>query len=157
MRKLLVVSFSVLVIVALTAVVALAYTGVIGTVVDTYGDPWTYGGTVTCVQNSTGITLGTGTIQSDGTWYVFIGSPSAVTCTIDPAAGPAGDPAPFTCSVPGGGGGGVQDYDCGTASTGTGPNAVSLAGFGAAAMPAGTVALGLAALAGLAAAWKRRR
>ncbi len=156
MRKLLGIWLSIFAIVAMTAPVALAYTGVQGLVVDGYGNPWTYGGTVTCVQNTTGVTLGTGTIQPDGTWFVYIGSPNAVTCTIDPAPGPGGDPASFTCSVPGGGGGGVQVYDCGTGSTGTGPNAVTLTGFGATGLPAGIFALVLSAVVGGVVVWRRR-
>lgn len=157
MRKLVASLLLVAVIAVLTTAAAFAYTGVYGVVQDVYGNPWTHGGTVTCVQNVTGVTLGTGTIQPDGTWYVFIGSPNAVTCTIDPAPGPAGDPSPYTCNVPGGGGGGVKDYDCGPGSTGTGPNAVTLAGFGATSLPAGVFALVLSVVVGGAAAWWRRR
>lgn len=109
--------------------VALAYTSAKGQVNDALGNPWTHGGTVSCVQNSSGVNIGTGTIGATGAWTVNLGSPAAATCTIDPAAGPAGDPAPYTCAIPGGGGGGVLVYDCGAHSTGTGPNAVSLAGF----------------------------
>lgn len=156
MRRLAIGTIIVLWLISAPAV--LAYTGVIGQVNDGYGNPWTHGGTVTCVQNATGVTLGTGTIQPDGSWYVYIGSPSAATCTIDPAAGPAGDPAPYTCAVPGGGGGGVQDYNCGPGSTGTGPNAVVLSGASAAAgLPAGLVLAGLGAVAAAAAAWRRGR
>lgn len=157
MRKLFGVSLSILVVVMVTTAVALAYTGVQGQVVDGYGNPWTYGGTVTCVQNRTGVTLGTGTIQPDGTWFVYIGSPNAVTCTINPDPGPAGDPAPFTCNVPGGGGGGVQIYDCGTVSTGSGPNAVTLAGFGATGISASAWVLALSAVLAGVVAWSRRR
>lgn len=158
MNKRLRVTLLVTILIFGAATTALAYTGVLGSVVDANGDPWTYGGEVVCVQSATNVELGRADIQPDGSWYVFIGSPSAATCTIDPAAGPSGDPAPYTCDVPSGGGGGVLDYDCGEGSTGTGPNAVVLSGLGAAAgMPAGALVLALSAVLGGAAVWLRRR
>lgn len=136
--------------------VALAYTSASGQVNDGNGDAWTHGGTVVCVQNSTQVQIGSGTVNADGSWSVTLGSPAAATCTIDPAAGPAGDPAPFTCAIPGGGGGGVQDYSCGAGSTGTGPNAVSLSGF-AGGSPVWGWALAAAAVVGGVFTWLRRR
>ena len=38
--------------------VALAYSSASGQVNDANGDPWTYGGTISCVQNTTGIVVG---------------------------------------------------------------------------------------------------
>lgn len=129
--------------------VALAYTSVTGRVVDTYGDPWTYGGTVVCVQDATQVVIGTGTVNPDGTWLVYIGSPSKATCTVDPAAGPGGDPAPYTCAVPPAGGGGVQNYECGDHSTGTSPTAVSLSSFSGSGMAWGWLAVPVAVVAAL--------
>ncbi len=136
--------------------VALAYTSASGVVKDANGNPWTHGGTVVCVQNSTQAQIGTGTVNPDGTWSVNLGSPAAATCTVDPAAGPAGNPASFTCAIPGGGGGGVRNYDCGAGSTGTGPNAVSLLSLGARSSDWGWAAATAVVIAG-AFAWLRRR
>ncbi len=138
--------------------VVLAYTAVEGQVNDAYGDPWTHGGTVDCVQDSTGISVGSGTINPDGSWSVPIGSPSKLTCTIDPAAGPSGDPEPYVCNVPPAGGGGVQVYSCEPGSTNTGPNAVSLSSFTGAGLPLGAGAVAaVSALVGSALIWRRRR
>ena len=136
--------------------VALAYTSASGQVTDANGDPWTYGGTVVCRQNSNNVVIGQGTINPDGTWSVTLGSPAAATCTIDPAAGPAGDPDPLTCAIPGGGGGGVQDYPCGPQSTGTGPNAVTLSGFAGSPLAFGWVLIPAGLIAALA-LWRRLR
>ena len=127
--------------------VALAYTSASGRVVDANGNPWTYGGTVVCVQNTNQVVIGSGVVNPDGTWSVTLGSPSAATCTIDPAAGPGGDPASFTCAIPGGGGGGVQDYSCGDQSTGTSPTAVSLSSFSGSGMAWGWLIVPVAAVA----------
>lgn len=138
--------------------VVLAYTAVEGQVNDAYGDPWTHGGTVDCVQDSTGISVGSGTINPDGSWSVPIGSPSKLTCTIDPAAGPSGDPDPYVCYVPPAGGGGVQVYPCEPGNTNTGPNAVSLSSFTGAGLPLGAGAVAaVSALVGSALIWRRRR
>jgi len=138
--------------------VVLAYTAVEGQVNDVYGDPWTHGGTVDCVQDSTGISVGSGTINPDGSWLIPIASPSKLTCTIDPAAGPSGDPDPYVCYVTAGGGGGVQVFDCGAGSTNTGPNAVSLVSFAGAGLPLGAGAVAaVSALVGSALVWRRRR
>lgn len=148
----------ILTVVALLVVVpvVLAYTSTSGRVVDAYGNPWTYGGTVVCVQNSTNAEIGSGSVSADGTWSVTLGSPAAATCTIDPAAGPYGDPPSYTCAIPGGGGGGVQDYPCGDHSTGTGPDAVSLSAFRGDASSWGWLVAPVAAL-GAALIWLRRK
>ena len=138
--------------------VVLAYTAVEGQVNDAYGDPWTHGGTVDCVQDSTGISVGSGTINPDGSWLIPIASPSKLTCTIDPAAGPSGDPDPYVCYVPPAGGGGVQVYPCEPGNTNTGPNAVSLSSFTGAGLPLGAGAVAaVSALVGSALIWRRRR
>lgn len=139
--------------------IALAYTAVVGQVNDAYGDAWTHGGTVDCVQDSNGISVGSGTINPDGSWSIPVGSPSKLTCTIDPAAVPGGgDPDPYVCNVPPAGGGGVQVYSCEPGDTNTGPNAVSLSSFTGAGLPLGAGALAaVSALVGSALVWRRRR
>lgn len=139
---------------------ALAWDRAVGCTVDAYGDPWTWGGTVVCRQDVTGIIVGTPSpayLDANGCFDVFIGNGLRVNCTINYTPGPNGDPANDVCQIPTDSTYLPYPWDCGLIDTGTGPTAVSLSGFGAAAMPAGTAALGLAALAGLAAAWKRRR
>jgi hypothetical protein len=147
-----------LVVVALfvAAPVVLAYTSASGQVNDANGNPWTWGGTVVCRTNATNAQVGTGNINPDGSWSVTLGSPAALTCTIDPAAGPEGDPAPFTCAVPGGGGGGVLNYSCGATSTGTGPNAVSLSRFGGQGIAPVWVLVPAVLVAGALAWWRRQ-
>lgn len=139
--------------------IALAYTAVVGQVNDAYGDPWTHGGTIDCVQDSTGISVGSGTINPDGSWSIPIASPSKLTCTIDPAAvSGGGDPDPYVCYVTADGGGGVRVFDCGAGDTNTGPNAVSLLSFTGAGLPLGAGAVAaVSALAGLSLVWRRRR
>jgi hypothetical protein len=137
--------------------VALAYTSATGAVTDANGNPWTHGGTVECRQIGTGVVVGTGTVAPDGTWMVYLGSPPAVDCTVDPAPGPAGDPDPIVCHVPGDNGGGVQNYECEPLDTNTGPNAVGLSSFSGAAAPFGWALAPFAVIAAGAFAWLRRR
>jgi hypothetical protein len=148
--------FLVAILLFLAAPIALAYTSASGQVNDGNGNPWTHGGTVECRSNVGNILLGSGTIQPDGSWSVTLASPSAATCVIDPAAGPNGDPASFNCSVPGGGGGGVQDYSCGAGSTNTGPNAVTLTSLSANGAGPGWLLVATAILSGVFAWWRRR-
>jgi hypothetical protein len=137
--------------------VALAYTSASGTVTDANGDPWPYGGTVECRTVATNALVGSGALQPDGSWSVTLGSPAAINCTIDPAPGPNGDPGPIVCAVPGGGGGGVQNYSCGPLSTGSGPLAVSLSGFAGGSALSGWMLAPLAAVtAGVLALLRRR-
>lgn len=142
----------------MVAPTALAWDRAEGCTTDAYGAPWTHGGTVTCRQTfQPYIVVGSGELDANGCFSVYIGNGREVDCTIDFNPGPSGDPADGHCVVPTDSSYTPAPWPCDPISTGTGPNVVSLAGFGAAAMPAGTAALGLAALAGLAAAWKRRR
>lgn len=150
MRKLLVVSLLVLALIVVLAPSALAYDRVIGCVTDAYGNPWGWGGTVTCVNPGTGVTTGAGTIDASGCFEVFIGNGPSLICTIDPGPGPAGDPAPYTCTVPTDSSYPPMPWDCGTGSTGTGPNSVGLRSAGAdvnAALPWAVAAVVLGALA----------
>lgn len=142
----------------MVAPTALAWDRAEGCTTDVNGDPWAWGGTVTCRQTfQPFIIVGSGPLDANGCFSVFIGNGREVDCTIDYTPGPNGDPADDHCIVPTDSSYTPLPWACGVFDTGTGPNAVSLAGFGAAAMPAGTAAIGLAALAGLVAAWKRRR
>lgn len=151
MRKLLFVSVLVLALIVMLAPSALAYDRVIGCVTDAYGNPWTHGGTVTCVNPGTGITTGSGTISpTTGCFEVFIGNGPSLICTIDPGPGPLGDPAPYTCFVPTDSTYPPFPWDCGTGNTGTGPNSVSLRSVGAdvnTALPWAVAAVVVGALA----------
>lgn len=161
MRKLLIVSLLVLVLSALLVSGAFAWDRVIGTVVDGYGNGWTHGGTIDCVQPATGISTGSGTLGPDGSFEVFIGNGPRLICTIDPAPGPDGDPGPITCEVPTDPNFQPLPWDCGPLSTGTGPNAIVLNGLGAStpsALPMLVTVAGLAALAGAGLfLWRRKQ
>lgn len=139
---------------------ALAYDRAVGCTVDANGNPWTHGGTVTCVrplQFPGDIVVGSGSLDANGCFEVFIGNGPAVVCTISFNDGGSGQPADQVCSIPTNNNVPPQPYDCGTISTGTGPNAVTLAGFGATHLSAGAFALVLSAIIGGVAVWWRRR
>lgn len=154
-RRTLVFAFTAILLL-LVVPVALAYTSASGQVNDVNGNPWTHGGTIVCVQNSSQAVIGNGTINPDGSWSVTLGSPAAATCTIDPAPGPNGDPASFTCAIPGGGGGGVQDYACAPTNIPTGPNAVTLSSFAGQPFLWGWIVASTAVIGG-AVVWLRRK
>lgn len=140
-----------------TSSAALAWDSATGCVVDGNNDPWTLGGTVVCRQKTTNIVVGQGNIGVDGCYSVYIGNGLQVNCTIDPAAGPGGDPEPFTCVVPTDTSYTPLPYDCGVGDTGTGPTAVSLSTLGAQALPASSALLVLSLLTGGAVIFRRRR
>lgn len=119
------------VVMALLAIApaALAYDSIVGCTTDANGDPWTNGGTITCVR--LGITVGSGSLGSDGCFQVYIGNGPSTTCTIDFTPGPAGDPMNGVCNVPTNNSNPPVPYTECNPGTGTGPNAVSLASFGA--------------------------
>jgi hypothetical protein len=95
-------------------------------VTDANGDPWIHGGTITCTRLGT-IVVGSGPIGADGCFQVFIGNGPSTTCTFDFNPGPAGEPANQTCNIPTNNSNPPVPYtDC-NPSTGSGPNAVTLA------------------------------
>lgn len=146
-----------IVLLLVTSSAALAWDQATGCVVDGYGDAWTHGGTVVCRQKTTNIVVGQGAIGADGCYSVFIGNGLQVNCTIDPAAGPSGDPEPYTCVVPTDTSYTPLPWECGLGDTGTGPNAVSLSTLGAQALPAGSALLVLGLLTGGAVVLRRRQ
>lgn len=149
-----------LVLLLLASPAAFAWDRANGCVVDGYGNAWTHGGTVECRQKTTNIVVGSGSIGADGCYSVFIGNGLEVTCTIDPAAGPLGDPAPYTCVVPTDTSYSPLPWDCGPGSTGTGPNAVTLSTLGGTSTPvlsAGLVILALSLVLGGATLVRRPR
>jgi hypothetical protein len=139
---------------AVTVPVAFAYDAARGQVNDANGSPWTHGGAVTCVHSTNNVQVGSAAINPDGSWYVNLALTGRTTCTVDPAPGPAGDPAPYTCSIPNGAG--QSTYDCGTKNLSAGPNAVGLASFSARSEPL-TWLVAPIALVGAWFLWKRRR
>jgi hypothetical protein len=162
MRKLVIVALVILALTVVMVPVVLAYTPVQGCVVDYYGDPWTHGGTVVALTHAgppppraempmlPGIPVGSGELDEYGCFDVPIGNGPHVWVVIDPSPGPEGDPGELYCSVPRDRDVPPEAWDCGTLSTGTGPNAISLSGLGAStgALPWLVTAMGLAALAG---------
>ncbi len=158
MKKLLVVSFAVALLVLGLTSTAFAYDRVVGCTVDANGDPWMHGGTITCRQNFWPfVIVGQGTLDANGCFEVFIGNGPALTCTIQYNAGPAGQPDDDVCSVPRDTTYPPLPWNCGEINTETGPNAVTLVGFSAVHSPAGAFALVLSAVVGGLAAWWRRR
>ena len=120
---------------------AFAYDSVTGCVTDTNGDPWTHGGSITCTR--LGITVGSGSLGADGCFQVFIGNGPQTTCTFDFNPGPAGDPPNQTCTVPTNNSNPPEPYTQCNPNTNSGPNAVTMAQWPAAApatAAAGTVA-----------------
>ena len=146
---------------------SLAYSTATGCVVDgKTGQPWAYGGAVS-VEYPTGsgnyINYHT-TLDANGCFDAQLwpsGVHDAGTLHIDPAPGPAGDPDEILCQIPADNT--TDNYDCGTMSTNTGPNAVLLMNMGAssdAASPLTAIILasaGLLTVLGLAVFWRRRR
>lgn len=158
MKRLLVVFFALVLLILVSTSTAFAYDRVVGCTVDVNNDPWTHGGTVTCRQNFWPfVIVGQGTLDANGCFEVFIGNGPAVTCTIAYNPGPAGQPGDGTCAVPRDNSYFPQPWNCGTISTNTGPNAVTLAGFGATSSTAGVFVLVLSAVIGGVAFWRRRR
>jgi hypothetical protein len=158
MKRVFVFSLVVLVLL-ISAPAAFAWDRAVGCTVDSSGDSWTWGGTVTCRQTfNPFVQVGQGTLDADGCFEVYIGNGHEVECTIDYNAGPAGDPVDGSCVVPTDNNYMPEPWACGTIDTGTGPNAVALSGFaGVTAMPAGSLVLALGAALGGAAVWLRRR
>jgi hypothetical protein len=115
-----------------------------GCIVDANGDPWTWGGTVVATQDVTNVPVGSGELDANGCFSVFIGNGLRVTATIDPAPGPAGDPGPLYCYVPTDTSYLPYPWDCGFIDTGTGPNAITLSSLGAAPSTYGLALAGLA-------------
>lgn len=137
---------------------ALAWTEAQGCTVDANGDPWAWGGTVTCRQTfEPYVVTGSGTLDANGCFSIYIGNGRELDCTIDYTPGPSGDPADGHCIVPTDGSYTPQPWLCGPIDTGTGPNAVSLSGFGAQSLPASAAVLVLGLLAGGAAVLRRRQ
>lgn len=159
--------FAVLAIVALVLIVVtatvLAYSSATGCVVDNTGAPWTYGGDVTVEYpaNSGNFISYTTTLDANGCFNAQLwpsGVHVAGTLHIDPAAGPQGDPAEILCEIP------ADDtqtnFDCGTMSTNTGPNAVVWSGMQATTsspLPFALAGLGIAGLLIGATVWRRSR
>ena len=128
MKRILVVTAALLLLLGVFVQSSLAFSSATGCVVDGYGNPWTHGGLVTVEYPA-----GTGNFISyqtnlDPTTGCFNAQlwPSGVhvagTLHIDPAPGPAGDPDEILCKIPADNTTG--NYDCGTMQTKTGPNAV---------------------------------
>lgn len=158
MKRFLVASLAVAVIILGFTSTAFAYDRVVGCAVDVNNDPWTWGGTVTCRQNFWPfVIVGQGTLDAGGCFEVFIGNGPAVTCTIQYNPGPAGQPDDDVCAVPRDTSYFPQPWPCGVINTDTGPNAITLAGFGATSSSAGAFALVLSAVIGGVALWRRRR
>jgi len=160
MKKLILLSLIVTALVLSLTSTAFAYDRVVGCAVDYYGNPWTWGGTVLCYRELAfpgPILVGSGSLDANGCFEVFIGNGPAVNCYIQYNAGPAGTPATDTCSVPRDSNYPPVPYDCGTVNTDTGPNAVNLSGFGAVGMPAGTLVLALSVVLMGVTVWLRRR
>jgi hypothetical protein len=171
MRKLLVVSLLVVALAAVMAPTAFAWDRAEGCTVDGTdqqpGNPWTWGGTVTCRQLfQPFFVVGSGTLDANGCFSVFIGNGPAVDCTIDYNPGPNGDPADDVCSVPT-----DRNYqplpwlcgpnNSGIIDTGTGPNAISLRTMEATSSSALPLVLGLVGLGAVAGGglfvWRRKR
>ncbi len=110
----------------LVASPAFAYDSIVGCVTDAGGQPWTWGGTITCTRQGN-IVVGTGTLGADGCFSVYIGNGTKTTCTFDFTPGPNGDPANMTCTVPTNNNVPPTPYTECNPSTGSGPNAVTLA------------------------------
>jgi len=157
MRKLLAISFTVMMLAMLLVPVAYAWDRVEGCVVDANGDPWTWGGTVVATQDVTGIEVGSGELDANGCFSVFIGNGLRVNATIDPAPGPAGDPGPQVCVVPTDTSYLPYPWVCDPIDTGTGPNAITLSSFDAEPSVYGLALAGLslALLAVVALVWRR--
>jgi len=107
-----------------------AYSSATGCVVDgKTGQPWAYGGKVTVEYPAgTGNYINyTTELDSNGCFTAQLW-PSGVhddgTLHIDPYPGPLGDPDEILCQIPADDT--TENYECGTMSTNTGPNAVSL-------------------------------
>lgn len=160
MRKVMLASLLAALLVLGMATAAFAWTPVVGCTFDGYGNPWTHGGSVMCYREFADqqILVGSGSLDANGCFSVSIGNGPEINCYIDytPPVG-GDDPPDGVCTVPTDPNYTPEPYDCGPISTGTGPNAVALAGFGAAGMPAGTLVLALSAVLGGAAVWLRRR
>lgn len=167
MRKFLVISLLVLVLAAAMAPAAFAYDRAEGCTVDAYGNPWTWGGTVTCYSAFslqppfTPIVVGSGSLDANGCFSVFIGNGPAVTCVVDFNPGPNGDPADAVCQVPRDSSYLPQPWDCGPIDTGTGPNAINLRSMEAtsspSALPLALGLVGVSALAGGVFVWRRKQ
>lgn len=162
MRKFLVISLLVLVLATAMAPTALAYDSVQGCALDAYGNPWTWGGTVTCQQTFPPyVVVGSGTLDASGCFSVFIGNGPAVTCVVDFNPGPAGDPADAVCQVPADSSYPPQPWNCDPIDTGTGPNAINLrtmeATSSSSALPLALGLVGVGALAGGLFVWRRKQ
>jgi LPXTG-motif cell wall-anchored protein len=162
MRKLLVVSLLVVALAAVMAPTALAWDRAEGCTTDGYGNPWTWGGTVTCRQTfQPFIVVGQGTLDANGCFSVFIGNGHEVDCTIDYNPGPDGDPADDVCTVPTDSSYQPLPWQCSPVDTGTGPNAISLRSLDATSSSAFPMVLGLVGLGALAGGglfvWRRKQ
>jgi hypothetical protein len=169
MKRLLIVALLVLALGLMLVSTSLAYDRVIGCVVDANGDPWTHGGTVVATQDATGIVVGTGVVEADGCFSVFIGNGPAVTATITLDSPDPNDDVVLVCSVPT-----DTDYqpipwDCGGGdagggpplNTGTGPNVITLSGIDASSnaslLPAALATLVAGAAIGGFVVWRRKQ
>ncbi len=146
---------------------SLAYSTATGCVVDgSTGQPWQYGGLVTVeypANSGNFISYQTNLDPTTGCFNAQLwpsGVHNAGTLHIDPAPGPAGDPDEILCQVPADNTTG--NYDCGTMSTNTGPNAIFLTQVAASSGPdplwpgVAVAGAGLLAVLGLAVFWRRR-
>lgn len=136
---------------------ASAWDRVLGCAVDANGTPWGWGGTVTCQARDTGNVAGSGTLDTVGCFEIYISTLAQVVCTVNYSPGPFGDPLNNQCAVDADPNETPLPWDCGTFQTSTGPNAVSLIGFGAVGAPAGAAVISLMLIAGAAVVWRRRR
>lgn len=173
MRRVVVLSAMVTVLLLFSASAALAYSPVTGCVTTgTAGDPgpaWPYGGTVTAWQTVSKVVVGTGTLDANGCFSVTIGNGPEVQVSIEFNSGPNGTPADICtpvgsktptncqCTVPTDNNYTMVPYACGPIYSGTGPNAVSMLGFGATPSATAPALLGLVTVLGAAVAFLRRR
>jgi len=152
-RKLVLLSVAVLILSFLFALPVSAYNGASGKVIDSKtGDGWTHGGNVYIYCDpGTGMQVcGSGTLDGSGNFNVaYTTQPtllSEVTVVFDLTASPPW-PAPSVDPVK------YDEYDpptgrksVGNVETGTGPNAITLAGFDAGLPSSGVTFAGLALL-----------
>lgn len=146
---------AIVVLLLLSAPTALAWDRVLGCAVDVNGAPWGWGGTVICRERDTATVVGSGTLDTVGCFEIYINTTAQMLCTVNYDPGPSGDPLNSQCAVAADPDDTPFPWDCGTFDTSTGPNALSLTGFGAASMPVAAVAIGLVLMAGVAAARRR--
>jgi len=130
---------------------AYAYDNFNATLLDFYGDPWTWGGTVRLVNpidlndycSSVPFSGSTVTIYCPPTeggppFDPYYGGQSFLWMVIDPAAGPQGDPGEIWVQVQAAHWPGIGDYNHPSPIfTGTGPNAIVLKDFSLTSSTAG--------------------